>query len=541
MMKQIVTFLLLIFIVSSCKTKDSDSATSKVSMALSLAGENKAELRKVIDHYTAMGDSQKLAAAHFLIANMPEKKYINYTPYDSLGNVINYDLFSYPTSDAIHAAKKKIEDSLKRTFRYLPSAKVEDIKSIKADYLIENIDYAFKAWQMPWARHLSFDEFCEYLLPYRFGSEPLESWRKQLFNQMQWVLDSAKKDASVLRLCQIINDSIKKAFAYKHYELDFFPGVLSYTEAKKIKGGHCDDLNMVGAYWMRSIGIPVACEFTPIWANSNFGGHSWLTVLTEDKKNIPFNPAYDNPYADSLPFKDSRICKVYRKVFANKPIKFAQIHGNIKSPPKYLQEDNFIDATHQIIPITNCTIPVQSNSPVQNQFAYIGVLCGYGWQAVDTVVLSETKMMAHNIGRHTIYNTFTISNDSAKTFSYLSNPFLIDDNGQTIPLVPDQRAFDQFSINIKKSYWWLRKDRHYTLTVWKNNRWENIGTPLKWTGKKWAPMNNDPLIISTNDSIVTFNKVARNSLLRLQNIEPIDDIGSYGRPFLISNSKVVTY
>ena len=64
-------------------------------------------------------------------------------------------------------------------FSYKSTPKVYDCHVIKAEYLIENIDLAFAAWQKrPWRHSLSFDEFCEWILPYRIGDEPLENWRK---------------------------------------------------------------------------------------------------------------------------------------------------------------------------------------------------------------------------------------------------------------------------------------------------------------------------------------------------------------------------
>ena len=64
-------------------------------------------------------------------------------------------------------------------FSYKSTPKVYDCHAIKAEYLIENIDLAFAAWQKrPWRHSLSFDEFCEWILPYRIGDEPLENWRK---------------------------------------------------------------------------------------------------------------------------------------------------------------------------------------------------------------------------------------------------------------------------------------------------------------------------------------------------------------------------
>jgi len=44
-----------------------------VENALKLAGENRMELQKIISHYQATGDEEKLKAAFFLIGNMEDK------------------------------------------------------------------------------------------------------------------------------------------------------------------------------------------------------------------------------------------------------------------------------------------------------------------------------------------------------------------------------------------------------------------------------------------------------------------------------------
>ena len=63
--------LLLIFVVllNSCSKYPAD-----VKHALKLAGDNRIELEKVLEHYSQhQSDSLKYKAACFLIANMPEK------------------------------------------------------------------------------------------------------------------------------------------------------------------------------------------------------------------------------------------------------------------------------------------------------------------------------------------------------------------------------------------------------------------------------------------------------------------------------------
>ena len=61
--------------------------------------------------------------------------------------------------------------------------KVMDSEVVDADYLAENIEYAFRAWELPWARSLSFEEFCRYLLPYKMGNEAPERWRAAVWEE----------------------------------------------------------------------------------------------------------------------------------------------------------------------------------------------------------------------------------------------------------------------------------------------------------------------------------------------------------------------
>ena len=97
--------------------------------ALNLAGDNRAELQKVLDRYKEE-DGDKYRAACFLIENMP-----------------------------FHGAYEG--------------------KTVDSAFLVNHIEWAFKVWrEQPWGKHVDFDTFCEYILPYRIGDEPLSLWRK---------------------------------------------------------------------------------------------------------------------------------------------------------------------------------------------------------------------------------------------------------------------------------------------------------------------------------------------------------------------------
>ncbi|MCD8260664.1 MAG: hypothetical protein LUD15_03520, partial [Bacteroides sp.] len=89
---------------------------------------------------------------------------------------------------------------------------VQDIEVLSADYLIENIDLAFKAWQEPWSRHFTFDEFCEYILPYRVRNEPISNWRKLLHEKYYGIKDSIQHLSDPEEVALYLNDLIAEEY-----------------------------------------------------------------------------------------------------------------------------------------------------------------------------------------------------------------------------------------------------------------------------------------------------------------------------------------
>ena len=146
--------------------------------SLNAAGKNRIELEKVLEHYKDSGP--KYDAACFLIKNMPGYySYAKSSGLDSLRKIqsVIFHKKHFP---------RDLQDKWSK-FSYKSTPKVYDCHAIKAEYLIENIDLAFAAWQKrPWRHALSFDEFCEWILPYRIGDEPLENWRKFFYQKQSF-------------------------------------------------------------------------------------------------------------------------------------------------------------------------------------------------------------------------------------------------------------------------------------------------------------------------------------------------------------------
>ena len=186
---KVLFFVAFVIVVSSCAVeKDSNQ---RLNAALELAKNNRSELEKVLIHYNS--DSLKYISALFLIENMP-----GHYSYQDSALISHY----YREVDRINNKLKgrksdEIRDSINMIARNLNlknCKKVMDVEVISSDFLISNIESAFKAWKgRPWAAHLSFEEFCEYLLPYKVHElQPFDNWREEFATYCSDGLDNLK-------------------------------------------------------------------------------------------------------------------------------------------------------------------------------------------------------------------------------------------------------------------------------------------------------------------------------------------------------------
>lgn len=143
--------------------------------ALQQAGDNRAELEKVLAHFKEDPDPLKYRAAKFLIENMP----YHYT-YE--GNAIDaYDSAYLKMADEAIQARGEFFKKQTQLINYADKRFVNDIQHVKADYLIRAIDEACDAWhRASWRMDYDENLFFNYALPYRILNEPLSDWRPLL-------------------------------------------------------------------------------------------------------------------------------------------------------------------------------------------------------------------------------------------------------------------------------------------------------------------------------------------------------------------------
>jgi hypothetical protein len=271
--------LFCLFLLSSC---NSAKKTDYLDEALQLAGDNRPELERVLWHYSQNeADSLKYRAAVFLIENMPEhysfqnQAYVE-RYYDAIDSVRQY---ADRSEDEIVTRYKAVVDK----YNSFPPP-IPDLQIIKADYLIDNIDRALDNWQNGrWARHLNFDEFCEYLLPYKAAEyQSLDNWREYLsdtyYGDLKNLPHITNYNHSAYWACLSVHNKVMKQVFGKWVDVRI-PDVRRLRSlAYMIRNRNCDDNNIAFVSIMRAKGIPGVIDYAPQQPNTKTG-HSWSALL----------------------------------------------------------------------------------------------------------------------------------------------------------------------------------------------------------------------------------------------------------------------
>ena len=124
--KNLLGWMAPALLAASCGLSHPD----RLETALELAGDNRAELEQVLRHYA--DDSLKREAARFLIENMPYHYSLRGAPIDTLQAAFKQ------FHDSGFYNKKRF--SCLRPFPHKNLSRFSDLRTITADYLIENIE-----------------------------------------------------------------------------------------------------------------------------------------------------------------------------------------------------------------------------------------------------------------------------------------------------------------------------------------------------------------------------------------------------------------
>ena len=433
--KHLIYISILLIVLQSCSNENIE-----LESALQYSGNNRIELEQVLNFYKNIRpDSLKLKAAKYLITNMP--KHFSYNEasnqyYKDVNSILNTET----NKDSII---KKIEQSSKTCEKKIHA--VEDIKHIKSEYLIENIENSFALWKEPWAKHLDFKEFCEYLLPYKISDyQNITYWKDSLIsicndnlNQISLCQDYKY---SAVAAASIVNDNLKGLKKGKAItEMNALP-IYDPQLLMKLPIGSCYDYCFLAAIIMRSKGIPVAIDFTPQWPDRK-SGHSWNVVLSSNRgKNVSFVGTMNNPGADF--FSDSKMAKVFRHTFAaNKELVDINLYPS--NVPNVFRNIFIKDVTEEYIKTIDISVPTNSN----DKYVYLCVFDNNEWRAVAWGQVKNRMAYFKKIGKNIVYLPVSYSNNK---MSPVGSAFLLDEQGKIKPIAYDKSQKE--SVTIKRKF-----------------------------------------------------------------------------------------
>jgi hypothetical protein len=376
-----VLFILFLSIILCFIYYSNYSVPGKVTEVLSTAGANNSELKKVIDYYKNKQESKKLLAAYYLIEHMQDQYHYEGVGVNEYGRFFNA-IDSLSEKDQSFS---RVWDSLQGQYSLLKpgtASIVKDIKCLRADLLIQHIDAAFDAWNYPWAKQLSFNEFCEYILPYKLVNENPELWNKGIQKNYKWLLDSMRTSTSPVKACLFVNQklrqskwvntSLKRFWDYKYSDLDKI--------FKKVQTKGCFYSTQYSAYILRSMGLPVAIDFTPYWANKS-GGHEWDALILNGKP-LPFIGTESDPGKTKVEAAFARKrAKIFRRTYSmqeNNPLKFVKKESDV---PILFRDTHIHDVTASYEPVSDVHIKLDREISTA-RIAYLCVFSGQDWKPV---------------------------------------------------------------------------------------------------------------------------------------------------------------
>jgi hypothetical protein len=318
-----------------------------------------------------------------------------------------------------------------------------DVKYITGDYLIDNIELAFKVWEeQPWGKDVPFDVFCEEILPYRVANEPLENWRKKVLASYAKLNSSFKTQPgiTVMEACTQVNSQLPRFCLSTDVPDMNFSMIMAATR------GMCDEMVILAIFTMRALGIPVSKDYTLKWPNRDIG-HSWNSGYDGFGKRFSFMGTETDPAQEHV-YSHLPVNKIYRQTFA----KQKHIKADSSDIPHALHDWYMKDVTHEYYtndPLLRhrgyckVEIPVKYQPSKNTGYAYLATK-GIdtwniaGWGETDTKTVDFGM-----IGKNIMYLPLYCENGVQKPAHYL---FRVDDNDSIHIFEPDTGKYRQFIV-----------------------------------------------------------------------------------------------
>jgi hypothetical protein len=323
-----------------------------------------------------------------------------------------------------------------------------DVQHISAQYLISHIDHACRHWQEgKWAKHLSFSDFCEYLLPYCFGNENREAWRESIEAEylpvIAWMDFEDDRKNSTYWAALFLNDQIKKRGFHIHDVFASSPIDHPASLLANMKMGSCKDYAQWAVYVMRACGLPVCMDYTPQWPFRSHG-HDWNVLLDNNGKEVPFMGGESNPGYPNKP--GYKMAKAFRRTYAYQRGSLFDKKGN-EAIPSAFNTPFTKDVSSHYFEGVDITLPINKAKDIQTRFAYLAVFDNQHWIPIHWAEIQRNgQVQFTNMGRDIVYLPVLYAGGSLIPAGY---PALASVDGKVHSLIPDSTQHQRLALRRK--------------------------------------------------------------------------------------------
>lgn len=388
-------------------------------------------------------------AEQFLLENMPGYGWTEDFLLDArTGDTIPFTPYDY---ENLYRAKDTL-DLLKRSCRGV-HAVYRDSELLSRDSVATLVRDAIALWQSsPYARGVGFDDFCEYLLPYRAGKEPLDlSYRDTIRRRYAHVFDSVGADP-IAAACAINND-IKNwmIFDLRSHALLSEPSVAELMQEGK---GSCRAISALFVQIMRTMGIPAAIDECPVWAHRN-SGHEWTVVMDTTGKWHTFEPAEFNPEGFRSVGPNTRTPKIYRRTYSFDDAFYPP--ADQADIPTLFKTFNRRDVTREYVPVSDVTVTPDRNLDKSNGILYLTVFNAEQWRPVAWAELGADGCATFTeMGNNDILY-LPVFYRNGRNFP-AGRPFVLNQEGKTREIIPAAELKQSLDMEFINLYWTVEWD-----------------------------------------------------------------------------------
>ena len=177
--------------------------------------------------------------------------------------------------DELEAALTRAPEEQRKGMAFLVANMPDaDLKSLHADFLLENTDLAYKARkEVAWGKQIPEELFLNNILAYANVDETRDAWRKDLYELcLPLVKDCKTASEAALKLNTAVFAKLKVKYSTQRK-------LPNQSPKESIEQGlaSCTGLSILLSDACRSVAIPTRLAGTPLWSN-NSGNHTWLEI-----------------------------------------------------------------------------------------------------------------------------------------------------------------------------------------------------------------------------------------------------------------------